>query len=165
MTELNGMDVNETPTDPITTTAGRGRQIRFWGRPGPLRRRHGHDRGCRSYRRRPGPTSLIGLAVLPIAEVVLLALRGTSATPLRLFGNTGHCLNWGIGIVLFSFVPQAALLFYGASIMLAFVRGYAGCEIFAISNWIRHRDDQIVCPAFSPIDHAEARRANAHAIC
>ena len=65
----------------------------------------------------------------------------------------------------FSFIPQAALLFYGASIVLALVRGYAGCEIFAISNWLRQRDDQIVCPVFSPIDHAEARRANADPAC
>ena len=164
MTELNGMDVNETPTDPITTTAGRGRQIRFWGSLARFVVGTAMIAGA-AVTGADRVDVLIGLAVLPIAEVVLLALRGTSATPLRLFGNTGHCLNWGIGIVLFSFVPQAALLFYGASIMLAFVRGYAGCEIFAISNWIRHRDDQIVCPAFSPIDHAEARRANAHAIC
>ena len=43
--------------------------------------------------------------------------------------------------------------------------GYAGCEIFAISNWVRRRDDQIVCPLFSPIDQAEARQAGADPAC
>ena len=62
-------------------------------------------------------------------------------------------------------MPRAALLFYCASILIAFVRGYAGCEIFAISNWLRRRDDQIVCPLFSPIDYLEARRAGHEPAC
>lgn len=164
MAELNGSDVDETPTDPITTTAGRGRQIRFWGSLARLVVGTAMIAGA-AFTGADRLDVLIGLAVFPVAEVVLLALRGSKAAPLRLFGTTGHCLNWGIGIVLFNFVPQAALLFYGASIMLALVRGYAGCEIFAISNLLRNRDDQIVCPVFSPIDHAEARRANADVIC
>ena len=164
MTAPNGTDVDETPTDPVTTIVGRGRQIRCWGSlarlvVGTAMLAGAAITGADRF------DVLIGLAVLPVAEVVLLAVRGTNAAPLRLFGNTGHCLNWGIGIVLFNFVPQAALLFYGSSIMLAFVRGYAGCEIFAISNWIRNRDDQIVCPVFSPIDQAEARRAGANTSC
>lgn len=108
---------------------------------------------------------LLGLIAFPLVEVGLLALRGFKAKPLRLYANAGHCLNWGVGIVTFSIAPQAALIFYGASILLAFVRGYAGCEIFAISNWLRRRDDQIVCPLFSPIDHAEARRAGVDPAC
>lgn len=108
---------------------------------------------------------LLGLVVLPAVEVAIAAARGTNAPPLRLYGSAGHCINWGIGIVAFSFIPVAALLFYGASILLAFARGYAGCEILAISNWLRSRDDQIVCPIFSPIDHAEARRAGVGPEC
>lgn len=109
--------------------------------------------------------ALLGLVVFPLVEVLVLAVRGPKARPLRLYGVGGHGLNWGIGFLAFALAPVAALLFYGSSILLAFVRGYAGCEIFAISNWLRRRDDQIVCPIFSPIDHAEARRAGAAPSC
>ena len=108
---------------------------------------------------------LLGLVVFPVVEIALLAVRGRNASQVRLYGNVGHCINWGVGILLFSISTEAALLFYGASVLLAFVRGYAGCEIMAISNWIRRRDDQIVCPLFSPIDQAEARRAGADRAC
>jgi hypothetical protein len=147
-----------------TATVGPGRQIRLWGSLARLivgaamiagAALSGADRF----------DAVIGLAVFPMAEVGLLALRGRNAAPLRLFGNSGYCINWGIGVAAFSLLPQAALLFYGTSILLAFVRGYAGCEIFAISNWLRRRDDQIVCPVFSPIDHAEARRAGIDPSC
>ncbi len=53
---------------------------------------------------------LIGLVILPMVELGLVATRGTTAPPLRLHGNAGHGINWGIGILLFSFVPVAALL-------------------------------------------------------
>ncbi len=108
---------------------------------------------------------LVGLVALPAVEVGVLALRGRDAQPLRLYGQGGHCLNFAIGIPLFVLVPVPALLFYGSSILLAFVRGYAGCEIFAISNWLRSRDDQIACPVFSPIDHWEARRVGEAPAC
>lgn len=108
---------------------------------------------------------LVGLIAFPLFAVGLLAVRGLNAPPLRLYGNLGHCLNWGVGIAAFSFATHAAVLFYGASILLAFVRGYAGCEIFAVSNWLRRRDDQMVCPVFSPIDHAEAHRSGVEPTC
>lgn len=108
---------------------------------------------------------LLGLMVFPFVEVAVLAVRGRNASQIRLYGNAGHCINWGVGILLFSIATEAAMLFYGASVLLAFVRGYAGCEIFAISNWVRRRDDQIVCPLFSPIDQAEARQAGADPAC
>ncbi|MGH9249635.1 MAG: hypothetical protein ACRD0W_09005 [Acidimicrobiales bacterium] len=41
--------------------------------------------------------------------------------------------------------------------LLAVARGYAGCEVLALSNWLLHRDDQIGCLVFSPIDHLERR--------
>ncbi len=45
----------------------------------------------------------------------------------------------------------------GGSALLAAIRGYAGCEVFAVANWLRRRDDQISCAVFSPIDTLEAR--------
>ena len=70
-------------------------------------------------------------------------------------------LNLAIGAPFFMAEPtrDAALLFYGGSMLLAAARGYAGCEILAISNWILRRDDQLGCVVFSPIDAVEARRS------
>ena len=75
-------------------------------------------------------------------------------------------LNIVIFIALVStplFAPQlspvgyAAFVFYGASMLLAAVRGYAGCEVLAISNWILARDDQVGCLVLGPVDYAEHR--------
>ncbi len=59
-----------------------------------------------------------------------------------------------------SFTSDAALLFYGTSMLLAAVRGYAGCEVLAISNWLLRRKDQIGCLLFLPVDGVEVRRHN-----
>jgi hypothetical protein len=53
---------------------------------------------------------------------------------------------------------DAALIFLGTSMLLAAARGYAGCEVLAISNWLLRRDDQIGCMVFAPVDLAESRR-------
>ncbi len=58
-----------------------------------------------------------------------------------------------------AFLSDAVLIFYGLSMLVAALRGYAGCESLAISNWLLHRDDQIGCLLFSPIDAAEAKLA------
>jgi hypothetical protein len=147
-----------------TNTKPRTRQIRFWG--SAARLLLGTASIVAAVLTGAGQQDLIiGLLVLPTVEVALLLARGPGAEPLRMFGGSAYFLNWGVGIAAFTLVPQAAFLFYGASILLAFARGYAGCEIFAISNWLRRRDDQIVCPIFSPIDQAEARRAGTSADC
>ncbi|HXA42184.1 MAG TPA: hypothetical protein VNV65_04620 [Candidatus Solibacter sp.] len=55
-----------------------------------------------------------------------------------------------------AFTSGAALIFYGGSMLLAALRGYAGCEVLAISNWVLRRDDEIGCLVLSPIDRLEA---------
>jgi len=40
---------------------------------------------------------------------------------------------------------DAALNFYGASMLLAAARGYRGCEELAASDWPLRRGDQIGC--------------------
>jgi len=55
-----------------------------------------------------------------------------------------------------SVTSDAALLFYGTSMLVAAVRGYAGCEVLAVSNWVLRRDDQIGCMLFWPVDAAES---------
>jgi hypothetical protein len=31
-----------------------------------------------------------------------------------------------------------------------------GCEVTAVSNWLRGRDDQLGCPVFAPLDALDA---------
>lgn len=45
----------------------------------------------------------------------------------------------------------------GASMLLAAIRGYGGCEALAFFNLLTGRRDQIGCLLFTPIDAAEAR--------
>lgn len=114
---------------------------------------------------------ILGIVVFP---AVLLALQWIRLRrdPSRL-DATGPVAT-GVNILAFailigiSFVPQisyvgfAAFVFYGASMLLAAVRGYAGCEVLAVSNWLLHRDDQIGCLVLSPIDGWERRHQRAH---
>ena len=102
----------------------------------------------------------IGLVGFPAAVMLVLAIRGRSATPLRFYGSRGHLINGAIVVAAFVLLTPAALLFYGASMVLAGARGYAGCEVFALSNWLWRRDDQIACAIFSPIDAIEGRADN-----
>ncbi len=54
-------------------------------------------------------------------------------------------------------LADGVLLFYGVSMLLAAIRGYAGCEALAIPNWLLKRDDQLGCLFFSPIDDVERK--------
>ncbi len=100
----------------------------------------------------------LGLVGFPAAVLLFQWLRLQLSTErLEATGALGFCVNLGIGIVLFS-VPQtrdAVALFAGVSLLLAAARGYAGCEVLAISNWVLRRDDQVGCIVFSPIDEVE----------
>jgi hypothetical protein len=35
------------------------------------------------------------------------------------------------------------------------LRGYRGCEVLALSNWLLRRDEQVGCVVFFPIDQLE----------
>ena len=58
-----------------------------------------------------------------------------------------------------SVVPEAAALFYGSMALVAGLQGNGGCEITAISNWLRGRDDQVGCPVFAPFDASTRMQA------
>jgi hypothetical protein len=53
------------------------------------------------------------------------------------------------------FTSDATLLFVGSSLLLAALRGSAGCEFLALSNWLLRRSDQMACAIFTPIDSLE----------
>jgi hypothetical protein len=110
---------------------------------------------------------LLGLVVFPS---VVLAWQWWRArrdpAPLRATGPVAHAVNLAVFLALYltwwyapgvDVLSDAALLFYGVSMLLAAVRGYAGCEVLLVSNWVLHRDDQVGCAPFWPIDAAEAR--------
>jgi hypothetical protein len=104
------------------------------------------------------PMLLLGFVVLPGAFMLGLALRGADAPSLRLETPIWHFVNIAIGLVLLRTVPTAAELFLGVSMLVAAWRGIGACEIFAISNWLRGRDDRLGCPVFLPIDALESTR-------
>ena len=102
----------------------------------------------------------VGLIVIPATVLLLVILwQQIVGRPIRAYGMLGYCGNFGIGIALFSFQETrfATALFAGASLLLAAARGYAGCEVLALSNWLLRRDDQVACTVLSSIDSAEAQ--------
>jgi hypothetical protein len=67
-------------------------------------------------------------------------------------------------LLIIPFTRDGTLLWLGTSVLLAAWRGYAGCEVLAISNWLLERDDQIGCLLFSPLDELEARVARSRIV-
>ena len=110
----------------------------------------------------------VGLPALAVAAQRWRAHR--TPAPLQLTGPRGYGVNVVVFLVLFVpqwFVPgmfvlwAAAAVFFGASMLVAAVRGYAGCEMLAVSNWLLRRDDQIGCVVFTPVDQWERRHRGA----
>ncbi len=103
----------------------------------------------------------LGLLGFPALLVALQWLRARrTPTRLQATGPLAHALNLAVFVVLYLWEPtsDATLVFYGASMLLAALRGYGGCEVLAAPNWLLRRDDQIGCAVFWPVDHLERRR-------
>jgi hypothetical protein len=108
---------------------------------------------------------IIGLVIFPAIFLTWKWVRARhNPTKLKANGPIASVIN----IIIFfyfllwtpssiSFMRDAVLVFYGISMLVAAIRGYAGCESLAISNWILKRDDQLGCLFFSPIDFAERK--------
>jgi hypothetical protein len=109
----------------------------------------------------------LGLIVVPGIIVALQRMHASKKLePLRATGVWGFIINLMIFLAFYltplyfpplSFTSDVVLIFYGGSMLLAALLGYAGCEVTAISNWILRRDDQIGCVVFTPIDYVETR--------
>lgn len=112
---------------------------------------------------------ILGVIAFPALLLALQSLRVRFApAALQATGPAATLLNILVFLALvstplyapgLSFLGYAAFVFYGASMLVAALRGYSGCEVLAISNWILRRDDQVGCLVLGPIDAAE-RRAN-----
>lgn len=112
---------------------------------------------------------LLGMVGLPglILGWQAWATRRRPGRIVAMTGPVGHMLTLVAFLVLYGttryappidFVSDAALLFFGSSMLLAAVRGYAGCEVLSISNWLLRRDDRVGCALFDPIDRYEHAR-------
>ena len=114
---------------------------------------------------------VLALAVFPLAAMAAAWLRARRhPSGLRATGLAGHAVNAAVFAALYAtpwyapplgFTSDAALIFYSASMLLAAARGYAGCEVLAVPNWLLHRDDQVGCLVFAPVDTVERRLAAA----
>ena len=108
---------------------------------------------------------MIGLILLPTIFLIWQWARARrNPSKLRAHGPIASTINIIIFFYFLLWTPpsiyfmrDAVLLFYGVSMLIAAIRGYAGCESLAISNWILKRDDQLGCLFFSPIDFAERK--------
>ena len=104
---------------------------------------------------------VVGLPVIVMATV-LTAKRvlGTSAD-LNATRPLGTLINLGMIVALFAvpWTSEIAYFFYGIPMFLAAWRGYPGCEVLAISNFILRRHDELGCPWFWPVDTLESRLA------
>ncbi len=110
---------------------------------------------------------VLGLLLAPALLIAAAHVRARR-TPDRLnaTGPAFHLLTVAGFLALYlapTFTPaprplsDATLIFYGFSMLLAAARGYAGCELLAIPNWLTGRDDQLGCLLFAPIDRLEQR--------
>ena len=113
---------------------------------------------------------LWALGVIAFPGVLLAAQWARARRGGRRLNATGpiaHLITLG-GFMALTLMPEynpaidvtgdAALIFLGTSMLLAAARGYAGCEVLAISNWLLRRDDQLGCMVFAPVDLAQSRR-------
>lgn len=109
---------------------------------------------------------LLALVLFPVSLVTMQWVRARRGAPrLQATGPVGHVLNIAVFMALyltpwyapaFQATSDAALIFYGGSMLLAALRGYAGCEVLALSNWLLRRDDQVGCVVFAPVDMVES---------
>lgn len=105
-------------------------------------------------------SAALGVVVFPGVLLLTQWLRArVRPSAAAATGQAGFWLSTAVAVLLFV-VPEtrsAAFLFYGVSLLLAGARGYAGCEVLAIPNWLLRREDQVGCIVLSPIDAAERR--------
>jgi hypothetical protein len=120
---------------------------------------------------------LVGLVGLPLlATVGFEAVRAgyERYVPGGIGSRAGTCWGaacWLLAIVVAALIPLAAFtpvtdtslwIWIGASLLLAAVRGYGGCEILAFPNALTGRRDQVGCILFTPLDQVEAHRRLSH---
>jgi hypothetical protein len=90
-------------------------------------------------------------------------------TPARFHGTSPLCFVLSLALPLavyltglyvpaLWFASDATLIFVGSSLLFSALRGAAGCEFLALSNWLLRRTDEMACAVFTPIDSLDCRR-------
>jgi len=123
----------------------------------------------------------VGVALVALPVTAIIAAAAVTASYRRYATGRAHPLvaeSWirsalvlalvvGVEIALSFATPLdgavAIWIFIGLSVLVAAVRGDAGCEAVAIPNALAGRSDPTGCVVYAAIDAAEARRARASA--
>jgi hypothetical protein len=103
---------------------------------------------------------IVGLVVLLAATLAMvLAARRSASGPIRFSGPVGMAVNVAVIVALLSsdYTAGGAVLFYGASMLLAAWLGQPGCETTVVSNLVLRRNAQLGCPVLAPLDEVETR--------
>jgi hypothetical protein len=108
---------------------------------------------------------VVGLPVANAVVFVALSTRRAAAPPLRFTGPAGHLINIALIVAFYALNATAANLFYGSAMLLAAARGYGACEMFAVWNSLRRRDDQFGCPLFLPVDIIDRQLTGRGRVC
>ncbi|HZB30325.1 MAG TPA: hypothetical protein VE465_09180 [Streptosporangiaceae bacterium] len=120
--------------------------------------------------------ALVALPLITLAVSALVTAGYERYAPESLARR--HSICSGPGCVLVAGVVAVAIAlavatpvsevaiwsFFGVSMLVAALRGYAGCEVLAIPNAITGRRDRIGCVLYTPIDAAEARGKRSRAV-
>ncbi len=110
------------------------------------------------------PQVLLGLIALPaLAALAQLMRLAFTRAQIRAAGDWVAIANFGVLAALLIPEPTrgATLVFLGASMLVAALRGRGGCESLAVSNWLLRREDEVGCALFTPLDRFEARSSRA----
>lgn len=101
----------------------------------------------------------VGLAGVPVLTTLVHRAVARRVGAFQVTDGAAFCAAVATGVVLLSLAPTREIVsvFLGVSMIVAAVRGSAGCEVLAISNALLRRRDQVGCLLFSPIDAAERR--------
>jgi hypothetical protein len=124
---------------------------------------------------RDGAAALVALPLITLAASALVGAAYERYAPESL--GRRHSICSGPGCVLVATVVAVAIAlavatpvsevaiwsFFGVSMLVAALRGYAGCEVLAIPNALTGRSDRIGCILYTPIDRAEAARTQGSA--
>jgi hypothetical protein len=108
---------------------------------------------------------MIGLVILPAIFLTWQWVRARrNPSTLKANGPIASAINVIIFFYFWLWTPDAlwfmsdaVIIFYGVSMLVSAIRGYAGCESLAISNWLLKRDDQLGCLVFAPFDFVDRK--------
>lgn len=102
---------------------------------------------------------LVGLVLLPLGTTALMRAAARGREKVDWHGPSAVLAQSAViagALAGQGWISGSLLVFLGASLVLASVRGYTGCEILAYSNLLLSRRDEMGCVVFSPLDRLDA---------